>query len=73
MNGLPMKAIQETPGRQPARANQESQQNQGTQDLTEKETTGLFTQLLIQASTLIMSCYHLPKKRILVIHIPQRI
>jgi len=42
MNGLPMKAIQETPGRQPARANQESQQNQGTQDLAEKETTGLF-------------------------------
>ena len=61
MNGLPMKAIQETPGRQPARANQERQQNQGTQDLAEKETTGLFTQLLIQASTLIMSCYHLPK------------
>jgi len=53
MSGLPMKAIQETPERQPARASQESPlQSQGTQDLAEKETTGLFTQLLIQASTL---------------------
>ena len=52
MNGLPMSALQETPERQPARASQESPQSQGTQDMAEKETTGLFTQLLIPASTL---------------------
>ena len=43
MNGLPMKASQ---------GQSESPQSRGTQDLAEKETTGLFTQFLIPASTL---------------------